>query len=123
MSLKHPALPYIAPFAAYLFFLAIRAYLPFEYFVRVLAGITYNLWMIRSGSLGDCILAHAVTNGCLAAYIVAAGQWQDWLYKQRQPLGTRILLSKLSAFQLRAVTAGRKRVLNGYVVFAKSKKM
>jgi len=47
--------------------------------VGLLAGIAYNLWMIRTRSLGDCILAHAVTNACLAAYILAAGQWQYWL--------------------------------------------
>ncbi|MBZ5496033.1 MAG: CAAX prenyl protease-related protein [Acidobacteriia bacterium] len=47
--------------------------------VGLLAGIVYNWWMIRTGSLGDCILAHAITNGCLAAYVLAAGQWQYWL--------------------------------------------
>lgn len=44
--------------------------------VGLLAGIGYNLLMLRTGSLGDCILAHAITNGCLAAYVIAAGQWQ-----------------------------------------------
>jgi CAAX prenyl protease-like protein len=43
------------------------------------AGIVYNWWMIRTRNLWDCILAHAVTNGILAAYVVAAGQWQYWL--------------------------------------------
>jgi CAAX prenyl protease-like protein len=47
--------------------------------VGLLAGIAFNLWMIRTRSLGDCILAHAVTNGCLAAYVIGAGQWQYWL--------------------------------------------
>jgi hypothetical protein len=46
--------------------------------VGLAAGIAYNWWMIRTRSLGDCILAHAVTNGCLAGYVVAAGQWQYW---------------------------------------------
>ena len=46
--------------------------------VGLLAGIAYNWWMIRTRSLGDCILAHAVTNGCLAVYVVARGQWQYW---------------------------------------------
>jgi CAAX prenyl protease-like protein len=45
----------------------------------LLAGIAFNLWMIRTRSLGDCILAHAVTNACLAAYVISAGQWQYWL--------------------------------------------
>jgi uncharacterized protein len=47
--------------------------------VGLAAGIVYNWWMIRTRSLWDCILAHAVTNGLLAAYVVAAGQWQYWL--------------------------------------------
>jgi CAAX prenyl protease-like protein len=47
--------------------------------VALIAGIAYNWWMIRTGSLQDCILAHGVTNACLAIYILAAGQWQYWL--------------------------------------------
>jgi CAAX prenyl protease-like protein len=47
--------------------------------VGLVAGIAFNLWMIRTRSLGDCILAHAVTNACLAAYVMLAGQWQYWL--------------------------------------------
>ena len=30
-------------------------------------------------SLADCVLAHAVTNACLAAYVLTRGQWQYWL--------------------------------------------
>ncbi len=47
--------------------------------VGLLTGITYNLWMIRSKSLADCILMHAVTNGLLCAYVIATGNWQYWL--------------------------------------------
>ncbi len=47
--------------------------------VGLLAGIAYNSWIIRTKSLGDCILAHAVTNACLAAYVMREGQWQYWL--------------------------------------------
>jgi CAAX prenyl protease-like protein len=46
--------------------------------VGLLAGIAYNLWMLRCRRLGDCILAHAVTNACLSAYVVAAGRWEYW---------------------------------------------
>ncbi len=42
------------------------------------AGVLYNWWMLRSRSLADCILAHAVTNGCLAAYVLSLGHWQYW---------------------------------------------
>jgi uncharacterized protein len=47
--------------------------------VGLIAGIVFNWWMIRTKSLADCILAHAVTNACLAAYVVVQGQWQYWL--------------------------------------------
>src|ERR1700679_3092326 len=38
--------------------------------VGLIAGVIYNWWMIRTKSLADCILAHAVTNGVLAAYVM-----------------------------------------------------
>lgn len=47
--------------------------------VGLLAGAAYGWWMVRTRSLADCILAHAVTNGCLAAYVIASGRWQYWL--------------------------------------------
>ena len=47
--------------------------------VGLIAGILYNWWMIRTRSLGDCIIAHTVTNACLAWYVVARGQWHYWL--------------------------------------------
>ncbi len=43
------------------------------------AGIIYNWWMVRTRSMADCMLAHAVTNGILAAYVVATGAWRYWL--------------------------------------------
>lgn len=46
--------------------------------VGLMAGVAYNWWMIRTRSLGDCILAHAVTNACLSGYVILAGQWQYW---------------------------------------------
>ena len=47
--------------------------------VGLAAGIIFNLWMVRTKSLGDLILAHAITNGCLSAYVIAAGKWEYWL--------------------------------------------
>src|ERR1700722_16684016 len=47
--------------------------------VGLIAGAIYNWWMIRTKSLADCILAHAVTNGILAAYVMASGQCEYWL--------------------------------------------
>ena len=46
--------------------------------VGLAAGIVYNWWMVRTKSLGDCILAHAVTNGALCMYVVATRHWEYW---------------------------------------------
>jgi hypothetical protein len=34
--------------------------------------------MIRTRSIADCILAHAVTNATLSFYVIATGQWRYW---------------------------------------------
>lgn len=47
--------------------------------VGLAAGLAYNWWIVRTRSLADCILAHAVTNGCLAAYVLLRGEWRFWL--------------------------------------------
>jgi CAAX prenyl protease-like protein len=47
--------------------------------VGLAAGIIYNWWMVRTKSLGDLILAHAVTNFTLGAYVIATGKWEYWL--------------------------------------------
>ena len=47
--------------------------------VGLITGVIYNAWMVRSKSLGDLILTHAVTNACLSAYVIAAGKWEYWL--------------------------------------------
>lgn len=46
--------------------------------VGLMAGVIYNWLMIRTKSLGDCILAHAITNGILSGYVLATGKWQYW---------------------------------------------
>ena len=46
--------------------------------VGLLTGVIYNSWMIRSKSLADCVLMHAITNGLLCAYVISARQWQYW---------------------------------------------
>jgi hypothetical protein len=43
------------------------------------AGVLYNWWMVRTRSLGDLILAHAVTNFSLRVYVIAFGKWEYWL--------------------------------------------
>jgi uncharacterized protein len=46
--------------------------------VGLLTGIIYNLWMIRTRSVADCIVMHAVTNALLSAYVIVTSQWQYW---------------------------------------------
>jgi len=46
--------------------------------VGLVAGLLYNGWMMKTRSLGDLIVCHAVTNGCLAAWVLATGQWEYW---------------------------------------------
>jgi len=47
--------------------------------VGLFTGVVYNSWLVRTKSLGDCILCHAVTNACLAGWVLVRGQWQYWL--------------------------------------------
>jgi CAAX prenyl protease-like protein len=47
--------------------------------VGLAAGIVYNWWMVKTRSLGDLIVAHAVTNFGLSVYVIAAGKWEYWL--------------------------------------------
>jgi CAAX prenyl protease-like protein len=77
-------------------FLSVRlgTYAPLAFFVTALlfasehgpywdvglaTGLIYNLWMIRTKSVADCILMHAVTNGVLSAYVLATRNWQYWM--------------------------------------------
>ncbi len=47
--------------------------------VGLITGLIYNLWMVRTKSIADCILMHGVTNGVLSAYVLATGNWQYWM--------------------------------------------
>ena len=47
--------------------------------VGLVTGLLWNAWMVRTKSLGDCILVHAVTNACLCGYVVATHRWEYWL--------------------------------------------
>jgi CAAX prenyl protease-like protein len=42
------------------------------------AGIAYNFVAYRTKSLSSCVLAHAITNALLAAYILHTRQWGFW---------------------------------------------
>jgi uncharacterized protein len=47
--------------------------------VGLVCGILWNWWMGRTRSLGDLILTHAVTNGCLSAYVLIWRKWEYWM--------------------------------------------
>ena len=47
--------------------------------VGLATGVVYNWWMVRTRTLWDCIIAHAVTNALLSGYILATHQFQYWL--------------------------------------------
>ncbi|HSJ99022.1 MAG TPA: CAAX prenyl protease-related protein, partial [Myxococcota bacterium] len=49
-----------------------------QWFAGLLAGLAYAWLYRRSGSVRVPILAHAVTNGALAAWILATGSWRFW---------------------------------------------
>ncbi|WP_342118565.1 CAAX prenyl protease-related protein [Pseudoduganella sp. OTU4001] len=44
----------------------------------IVAGIAYTLLYMRSETLWTPILGHAVTNGLLAAWVIATGSWTYW---------------------------------------------
>jgi uncharacterized protein len=47
--------------------------------VGLIAGIIYNWWMRRTRSLGDLVLAHAVTNLALSLYVMRTETWMFWM--------------------------------------------
>jgi len=47
--------------------------------VGLVTGAVYNWWMIRTKRLSDLILAHAVTNACLCAFVITTERWEFWL--------------------------------------------
>jgi CAAX prenyl protease-like protein len=44
----------------------------------IAAGVVYGVVLIRTGRIGEAIVAHATTNGLLAAYVLLLNQWQLW---------------------------------------------
>lgn len=44
----------------------------------IMAGMAYSWLLYRTGSLAQCVLAHAVTNLALAAYVLSTGKWWFW---------------------------------------------
>lgn len=46
--------------------------------VGLACGVAYNAWLAHTRALGDLVLAHAVTNASLAAFVLATGQVAYW---------------------------------------------
>jgi uncharacterized protein len=49
-----------------------------QWLAGIVAGLAYSALYMRHKSLWSPILAHAVTNGVLGAWIVYSGQWTYW---------------------------------------------
>lgn len=49
-----------------------------QWFAGLVAGLAYGWLYIRTRSLWSPVVAHAVTNGGLGAYVVSTGQWSFW---------------------------------------------
>jgi CAAX prenyl protease-like protein len=47
--------------------------------VGLICGLIYNWWMGKTRSLGDLIFTHAITNGCLCAYVLISKKWEYWM--------------------------------------------
>ena len=44
----------------------------------IVAGLAFGLLVVRRGTLGEAVAAHATANGLIAVSVLAAGQWQLW---------------------------------------------
>ena len=44
----------------------------------IAAGAVYGLLLMRRGSLGEPVFAHAITNALIAIAVLGFGQWQLW---------------------------------------------
>ncbi len=49
-----------------------------QWLAAAVAGLAYALLYMRTGRLWTAIVAHAVTNAALAAWVLSTGQWQYW---------------------------------------------
>jgi CAAX prenyl protease-like protein len=80
--LQHPVFESVAParvglkavvLATFLFVLAHTLWL-----AAIVAGLAYAWLYIRTGKLWVAVIAHAVTNAALGAWVLATGNWQFW---------------------------------------------
>jgi CAAX prenyl protease-like protein len=51
---------------------------PADWPAAFVTGILFNVVAIKTGSLAACVVAHAVANLLLAAYVLQSHQWGYW---------------------------------------------
>lgn len=49
-----------------------------QVFVALIAGVLFGWWVVRTKSLWDVVLAHAVANLLLAGYVISTERWYLW---------------------------------------------
>jgi hypothetical protein len=49
-----------------------------QWLTAIVWGLMVALLLVRTRSLGACIIAHAVTNLLLGAYVLWTGDWSFW---------------------------------------------
>jgi CAAX prenyl protease-like protein len=49
-----------------------------QWIAAVITGVLYALVMIRTGRIGESVIAHATTNGLLATYVLLYRHWNFW---------------------------------------------
>jgi CAAX prenyl protease-like protein len=69
----------LTPVALVVSSLAFAALHPGALAAACLAGVLYALAQAARGRTGDAIVAHAITNGCIAAYVLIADAYWLWL--------------------------------------------
>jgi len=49
-----------------------------QVFVALFAGLLFGWWVVKTKSLWDVVLSHAVANLLLAVYVLWTGRWYFW---------------------------------------------
>jgi CAAX prenyl protease-like protein len=80
--LERPSFLELAPAAVGIRALAISSVLfaleHNQWLAGLIAGFVYGWIYVRSGKLWVAVIAHAVTNAALGAYVLLTGDWRFW---------------------------------------------
>jgi membrane protease YdiL (CAAX protease family) len=44
----------------------------------IIAGLAYGAIVVKTGRIGEAVVAHATTNALIAAAVLGFDQWQLW---------------------------------------------